>query len=62
MYLTGGWSKDEGALLDMFESYLAKYGKRKADKLMKMMLDSRLLVKSLESTSAERHHLCGMKC
>ena len=36
MYLTGGWSKDEGALLDMFESYLAKYGKRKADKLMKM--------------------------
>ena len=40
MYLTGGWSKDEGALLDMFESYLAKYGKRKADKLMKMMLDS----------------------
>ena len=40
MYLTGGWSKDEGTLLDMFESYLAKYGKRKADKLMKMMLDS----------------------
>lgn len=40
MYLTGGWSRDEGALLDMFESYLAKYGKRKADKLMKMMLDS----------------------
>ena len=40
MYLTGGWSKDDGALLDMFESYLAKYGKRKADKLMKMMLDS----------------------
>lgn len=40
MYLTGGWSRDEGALLDMFESYLAKYGKRKADKLMKIMLDS----------------------
>ena len=40
MYLTGGWSKDEGALLDMFESYLVKYGKRKADKLMKKMLDS----------------------
>ena len=40
MYLTGGWSRDEGALLDMFESYLAKYGKRKADKLMKMMLAS----------------------
>ena len=40
MYLTGGWTKDEGALLDMFESYLAKYGKRKADKLMKMMLAS----------------------
>lgn len=40
MYLTGGWTKDEGALLDMFESYLAKYGKRKAEKLMKMMLDS----------------------
>ena len=29
MYLTGGWSKDDGALLDMFESYLAKYGKEK---------------------------------
>ena len=40
MYLTGGWSKDEGALLDMFERYLSKYGKRKADKIMKMMLDS----------------------
>ena len=40
MYLTGGWTKDEGALLDMFESYLSKYGKRKADKLMKMMLAS----------------------
>lgn len=40
MYLTGGWSRDEGALLDMFESYLAKYGKRKADKLMKLMLAS----------------------
>ena len=40
MYLTGGWSRDDGALLDMFESYLAKYGKRKADKLMKLMLAS----------------------
>lgn len=40
MYLTGGWSRDEGALLDMFESYLSKYGRRKADKLMKLMLDS----------------------
>ena len=40
MYLTGGWSRDDGALLDMFESYLSKYGKRKADKLMKMMLAS----------------------
>ena len=40
MYLTGGWSRDEGALLDMFESYLSKYGKRKADKLMKLMLAS----------------------
>jgi hypothetical protein len=40
MYLTGGWTKDEGALLDMFESYLSKYGKRKADKLMKIMLAS----------------------
>ena len=40
MYLTGGWTKDEGALLDMFESYLANYGKRKADKLMKIMLAS----------------------
>ena len=29
MYLTGGWTKDEGALLDMFESYLSKYGKEK---------------------------------
>ena len=40
MYLTGGWSRDEGALLDMFERYLSKYGKRKADKLMKIMLAS----------------------
>jgi hypothetical protein len=40
MYLTGGWSRDEGALLDMFGSYLERYGKRKADKLMKIMLGS----------------------
>lgn len=40
MYLTGGWSRDDGALLDMFESYLSKYGKRKAEKLMKIMLAS----------------------
>ena len=40
MYLTGGWTRDEGALLEMFESYLSKYGQRKARKLMKIMLDS----------------------
>ena len=40
MYLTGGWSRDEGALLTMLDSYLAKYGERRAKKLMKMMLDS----------------------
>lgn len=40
MYLTGGWSRDEGALLTMLDSYLAKYGERKGKKLMKLMLDS----------------------
>lgn len=40
MYLTGGWSRDEGALLAMLDSYLAKYGERKGKKLMKLMLDS----------------------
>jgi hypothetical protein len=40
MYLTGGWSRDEGALLTMLDSYLAKYGERKGRKLMKLMLDS----------------------
>lgn len=40
MYLTGGWSRDEGALLTMLDSYLEKYGERKGRKLMKLMLDS----------------------
>lgn len=40
MYLTGGWSRDDGALLTMLDSYLEKYGERKAKKLMKMMLAS----------------------
>ncbi len=40
MYLTGGWSRDEGALLTMLDNYLAKYGERKGKKLMKLMLDS----------------------
>ncbi len=40
MYLTRGWSRDEGALLTMLDSYLAKYGERKGRKLMKLMLDS----------------------
>ncbi|MBR0307707.1 MAG: DUF1638 domain-containing protein [Mogibacterium sp.] len=40
MYLTGGWSRDEGALLTMLDSYLEKYGERKGKKLMKHMLAS----------------------
>lgn len=40
MYLTGGWSRDEGALLTMLDSYLERYGERKGKKLMKLMLDS----------------------
>lgn len=40
MYLTGGWSRDDGALLTMLDSYLEKYGERKGKKLMKLMLDS----------------------
>ena len=40
MYLTGGWSRDEGALLTMLDNYLEKYGERKGKKLMKLMLDS----------------------
>ncbi len=49
MYLTGGWSRDEGALLDMFEEYLSKYGKRKAEKVMKMMLDSYVSVTVIDT-------------
>jgi hypothetical protein len=40
MYLTGGWSRDDGALLTMLDSYLEKYGERKGKKLMKLMLAS----------------------
>lgn len=40
MYLTGGWSRDDGALLTMLDSYLEKYGERKGKKLMKHMLAS----------------------
>ena len=57
MYLTGGWSRDEGALLDMFESYLAKYGKRKADKLMKLMLASYSSVTVIDTGCFEMEHV-----
>lgn len=59
MYLTGGWSRDEGALLDMFDSYLARYGKRKADKLMKMMLDSYSAVTVIDTGCYELEPVIG---
>lgn len=40
MYLTGGWSRDDGALLTMLDKYLEKYGERKGKKVMKLMLGS----------------------
>ena len=40
MYLTGGWSRDDGALLTMLDNYLEKYGERKGRKLMRLMLGS----------------------
>lgn len=40
MYLTQGWCQDEGAMLQMHERYVEKYGKRRGDRLMRMMFDS----------------------
>ena len=40
MYLTKGWSRDEGALLSMLEKAQAKYGERKGLRAMKLMFDS----------------------
>lgn len=40
MYLTKGWSKDEGALLSMFERARERYGERRGLRVMKMMFDS----------------------
>lgn len=40
MYLTKGWSKDEGALLSMLERAQERYGERRGLKAMKLMFDS----------------------
>ncbi|MBP3898536.1 MAG: DUF1638 domain-containing protein [Mogibacterium sp.] len=40
MYLTRGWSKDEGALLSMLERAQERYGDRRGLKVMKLMFDS----------------------
>ena len=40
MYLTKGWSKDEGALLSMLERAQERYGDRRGIKAMKLMFDS----------------------
>jgi hypothetical protein len=40
MYLTKGWSKDEGALLSMLKRAKERYGERRGFKAMKLMFDS----------------------
>lgn len=40
MYLTHGWSEDQGALLQTHEQYVEKYGKRRGDRIMHAMFDS----------------------
>ncbi len=40
MYLTKGWSKDEGALLSMLDKAKERYGERRGLKAMKLMFDS----------------------
>ena len=40
MYLTKGWSKDEGALLSMLGRAQERYGERRGLKVMKLMFDS----------------------
>ncbi|MBE6041236.1 MAG: DUF1638 domain-containing protein [Clostridiales bacterium] len=40
MYLTKGWSKDDGALLSMLERAQERYGERRGLKVMKLMFDS----------------------
>lgn len=40
MYLTKGWSKDEGALLSMLERAQERYGEKRGLKAMKLMFDS----------------------
>ena len=40
MYLTQGWSRDEGALLSMLERACERYGERRGLRVMKLMFDS----------------------
>lgn len=40
MYLTKGWTRDEGALLSMLERAQEKYGEKKGLRAMKLMFDS----------------------
>ena len=40
MYLTKGWSKDEGALFSMLERAQERYGEKRGLKAMKLMFDS----------------------
>lgn len=40
MYLTRGWSNEEGALLSMLERACEKYGERRGTKAIRLMFDS----------------------
>lgn len=40
MYLTRCWCQDQGALLQAHERYVAKYGKRRGDRVMRAMFGS----------------------
>lgn len=40
MYLTRGWTKDQGALLQMHDRYVEKYGQRRGERIMHLMFES----------------------
>lgn len=49
MYLTKGWSKDDGALLSMHDRAVERYGERRGLKVMKMMFASYRKVTTIDT-------------
>lgn len=58
MYITAGWSREKGSILDAYNGYIEKYGECKADKLIRLMYDSYHAVTVIDNGCFEMEPVC----